>query len=117
MPAKVIHWPLVRYRGSLTQLHGTIWQDVSTPGPRLTLKCSQGYALTKVNPASVAPIDVPALTPDRAEALRWLVLGNDRVPAPRVLRWLTRHQLAQQADERTELTALGRELADALVWF
>lgn len=117
MRDKVIYWPLVRYRGSLTALHGTIWQDVSAPGPRLTLKCSQGYTLIKVHPVNVAPIELPTLTSDRAEALRWLVLGNDRVPAPRVLSWLTRHQLAQQADERTELTVLGRELADALVWF
>jgi hypothetical protein len=112
-----IHWPLVLYRGSQSDLRGSIWQDISVPGHQLTLKNRHGNTLIKVNRASVTDIDIPSLRPDRVEALRWLMLGWDRVPAARVLRWLIRHDLAQQTGERIELTELGQELADALIWY
>jgi len=114
MSSKVkVHNPIVRYVGSITDMHG-YWQ-LKFGGARLTLHSAYGLTLVNVRPTSVQPVEVPTFTPHRAEALRLLFeLRNGRVET-RAATWLIANGLVEVDEQgRHKMTSLGFEVADVL---
>lgn len=111
---KVPHDPIVNYRGSLRDYHG-FWHVEST-GERLTLRDAYGQRLTRVRHTSVTIVEVPPLTPTRADALRMLAARPGTRINTRARNWLMANHLIEQDTETDEyrVTALGLELASAL---
>jgi hypothetical protein len=111
---RIEHCPIVNYTGTLTEMHG-LWH-VECSGERYTLRSAYGLSLYRVRPSSVRLVEVPRLTPARAEALRRLAATGPAGIPTRARTWLTDQGLAHVDMERGRLcvTALGFELAAAI---
>jgi len=116
MSSKVkVSSPIVRYVGSITDMHG-YWQ-LKFSASRLTLHSAYGLTLVNVRPASVQPVDVPTFTPHRAEELRLLFeYRGRRTVDTRAASWLMANDLVEVDEEtgRHKVTSLGFEVADVL---
>ena len=106
--------PIVRYVGSITDMHG-YWRVEST-GERLTLRSAYELTLSRVRHTSVQLVEVPTLTPTRADALRMLARRRGTRIDTRAAKWLVANDLAE-VDEETggyQVSDLGWEVAAAL---
>jgi hypothetical protein len=111
-----VHRPVVWYQGTMTDMHG-YWHVAASSGTRLRLESAYGLALRGVRPANVRPVEVPAFTPKRADALHLLATypGRRRIDA-RAAKWLVANKLAEVDEETSQhaTTQLGREVQKVL---
>lgn len=122
--AAVKHRMIVKYTGSITEMHG-VWSvaQVFSNG-RVDLRSTGGLELRGVRPQSYAPVAVPRLTARRADALRTLARHPGTYLATDLRNWLIKSKLAEVSKTEYDtapvfrVTLLGLELSGALpAWY
>lgn len=122
--AAVKHREIVKYTGSITDMHGLWSIDARYSDGRVDLRSPGGLKLRGVRPQSYTTVAVPRITARRADALKTLTTYPGYSLAADLRTWLIKVGLAEV--EQTEydtapvfrVTKLGYELSGALpAWY